>query len=227
MPSPAGSNSMIWLVLVYRLPSQPPSLRSLVRRKLTAAGAIYLSRACAAAPAGPAERVMRTVRASIAVAGGSAVLLRARALSGGTEIYAAFNEARDREYETIAVGSRSAAQAIEAVIANGDFTLGHLSDNDATLKRQEAATARSPVSISLVPRRPALPGRLWRGTGRSSISTAGTWTPRTTDPDTSAACFAFCELGIRLQAQRRRGSPSNADTPPTVPARSNGGGCAA
>lgn len=53
-----------------------------MHRKLGAAGAVYLTQACALAPAGPAERVMRRVRATVADAGGIAVLLRARDLLG-------------------------------------------------------------------------------------------------------------------------------------------------
>jgi len=71
-----------WLVLVYRLPSKPASLRLTVRRKLTGT-AVYLSPACAAAPlSGPAERAMRQARTAITRAGGFAVLLAARALAG-------------------------------------------------------------------------------------------------------------------------------------------------
>ena len=90
--------SVTWLVLVYQLPAKPAGLKSLVQRKLTAAGAVYLSRACAVAPAGRAERAMRQVRATIADADGAAVLVRSAALGGGEQITAALEAARDREY---------------------------------------------------------------------------------------------------------------------------------
>ena len=135
MPGSADSGAVAWLILAYRLPPRPPSLRSLVHRKLTAAGAVYLSRACAAAPVGDAERVMRAVRATIAATGGSAVLLRAQALSGGPEIAAAFNEARDREYETVITSCRDAAAAIETILAAGESRSGQLPDSDTELKR--------------------------------------------------------------------------------------------
>lgn len=135
MPDPGA---VAWLVLVYRLPPKPPSLRSLVHRKLTSAGAVYLSPACAAAPAGPAERVMRRMRATITAAGGPAVLLRARALSGAPEITAAFNAARDREYETIIISCRDAAVAIETMIETGNFSRGQLPGSDAAVERLDA-----------------------------------------------------------------------------------------
>jgi len=56
-----------------------------------AIGAVYLSRACAAAPSsGHAERMLRSLRAMIRSAGGSAVLLRVRAVAGEAEMTAAF-----------------------------------------------------------------------------------------------------------------------------------------
>ena len=188
MPGPADSGAAAWLVLVYRLPPKPPSLRSLVHRKLTAVGAVYLTPACATALAGPAERVMRRMRATIADAGGSAVL-RARALSGGPEIAAAFNAARDREYETIITSCRDAAAAIETMLAAGEFRSGQLPDSDATLKRLDRATAPPRGTTCSARQRPQRPRRPWTGTGRCSISTPGASTPETAPRDVSAACF--------------------------------------
>jgi hypothetical protein len=137
MPGPADAGTVTWLVLVYHLPPGSSGLRSLARRKLTGAGAVYLSRACAVAPAGPAERVMRRVRATIADAGGSAVLLRARELCGH-EVAAAFNAARDREYDDIIARCNAAAASIETLIAAGELRWEQLWDNDARLKQLDA-----------------------------------------------------------------------------------------
>jgi hypothetical protein len=64
----------------------------MIRRRLGAVGAVYLSRACAATPSsGHAERAMRSLRARITSAGGSAVLLRMRAIAGEEELTAAFS----------------------------------------------------------------------------------------------------------------------------------------
>ena len=97
MAAPENAGSATWLILVYQLPAKPAGLRALVRRKLTAAGAVYVSPACAVAPAGRTERVMRRMRATIAGAGGTAMLLRAVALAGEEQIIAAVETARDRE----------------------------------------------------------------------------------------------------------------------------------
>jgi hypothetical protein len=133
-----GEGSVTWLVLVYQLPAKPAGLKSLMQRKLTAAGAVYLSRACAVAPAGRAERAMRQVRATIADAGGAAVLVRSAALGGGEQIIAALEAARDHEYDEIIAGCRDGLAAIEASIEARDFRYEQLWDIDARLKRLDA-----------------------------------------------------------------------------------------
>lgn len=65
-----------WLILAYRVPGEPARLRSMVWRRLKAAGAVYLANSVATLPASPAaERVFRRLRSEIAQLGGSAQLL--------------------------------------------------------------------------------------------------------------------------------------------------------
>jgi len=129
-----------WLILVYRLPPKPGALKPRVYRNLTAAGAVYLTAACAVAPpAGPTERAMRRTRAMIAEAGGSAVLLRANALSGGDEITAVLEGVRDREYDNIIARCGSAVTALEAMTKASDFHYQEVWKHDDELK--ELATA--------------------------------------------------------------------------------------
>lgn len=132
-------DSAAWLILVYRLPLKPGALKSRVHRNLTAAGAVYLTAACALAPAGPTERMMRRTRAMIADAGGSAVLLRASALSGEEEITAVLEGARDREYDNIIARCGSAVTALEAMTKASDLHYQEVWKHDDELK--ELATA--------------------------------------------------------------------------------------
>jgi hypothetical protein len=150
VPSDAGGGT--WLLLVYKLPAKPAGLKTLVQRKLTAAGAVYLSRACAVAPVGssaPAERAMRQVRAAIADAGGTAVLLRAGAIGGEEQIIAALEGARDREYDEIIAGCRDELGSIGALVEARDFRYERLWAIDAQLKRLDARyrtlSARGPA----------------------------------------------------------------------------------
>jgi len=158
MPAREDAGSVTWLVLVYQLPAKPGGLKSLVHRKLTAAGAVYLSRACAVTPGGPgapAERAMRQVRAAIAGAGGTAVLLRADALGGEEQIIAALETARDREYDEITARCGEGLALIEALIEAGDFRYEQLWDIDARLKRLDARyrtmSARGPADAGKAP----------------------------------------------------------------------------
>ena len=152
MAAPPDAGGGTWLVLVYKLPAKPAGLKTLVQRKLTAAGAVYLSRACAVVPAGssaPAERAMRQVRAAIADAGGTAVLLRAGAIGGEEQIIAALEAARDREYDEIIAGCRDGLGSIETLVEARDFRYERLWAIDAQLKRLDTRyrtmSARGPA----------------------------------------------------------------------------------
>ncbi|WP_300606834.1 Chromate resistance protein ChrB [Trebonia sp.] len=150
MAVPDGSAAVSWLVLVYRLPPKTGALKATLRRRLDAVGAVYVSRACAAVPSsGPAERMLRRLRALIADAGGAAVLLRAQALAGEPELTVAFNAARDREYEDIVTGCGDAVQALEVMAAACEFRCEQLWDMEARLKqltgRYHALRDRDPL----------------------------------------------------------------------------------
>jgi hypothetical protein len=133
MPEPIEAGSLTWLLLVYRLPAKPEALKAVIRRRLSAAGAVYLSHACAAS--GPAERAMRHLRAMITDSGGSAAVLRASALAGEPELAAALNAERDREYDDIIAGCGDAVRALEIMAAAGDFCYQKLWDKQAVLDK--------------------------------------------------------------------------------------------
>src|ERR1700676_946509 len=62
-----------WLLLVYRVPSEPSRLRAAVWRRLKSLGAIYLQNSAAALPASVgAERALRKLRSQILDMGGTA-----------------------------------------------------------------------------------------------------------------------------------------------------------
>jgi hypothetical protein len=142
MPGAADPGTLTWLVLVYRLPAKPASLKGMIRRRLAVAGAVYLSPAVAAVPSsGAAERVLRRVQHAITDAGGSAVLVRGQAIGGEAEMTAALNAARDREYQDIIAGCRDAVAAIEALAAADDYRYEQLWDHDTGLKQLTARHA--------------------------------------------------------------------------------------
>jgi len=140
VPVPAAVEDGGWLVLTYQLPAGRAPLAAATRRKLTTAGAVYLSPACAVAPlSGPAEMTMRRSRAAITKAGGFAVLLTGRPLAGKAQIAAAFNAICDQEYDDIIAGCLDAIAGIEALAADGDLGYQPLWAGDVTLRRLSAS----------------------------------------------------------------------------------------
>jgi hypothetical protein len=124
-----------WLVLAYRLPASS-GLKATIRRKLNAAGAVYPVNAVAALPASPAaERTFRRLRNMIGEAGGSAQVLHAEAIEGEPDLVAAFNAAREQEYDEIIAGCGDVIAGIEAMTAAGHFCHADLGEKDAELKR--------------------------------------------------------------------------------------------
>jgi hypothetical protein len=123
-----------WLVLVYRVPSEPTRLRATVWRRLKALGAVYLANSVAALPASAeSERALRSLRNEISEMGGSAQLLSARALAGDADVVATFNAARDEEYTEIVSRCDDFLAEIERETAAQKFTYAELEENDEDL----------------------------------------------------------------------------------------------
>jgi hypothetical protein len=123
-----------WLLLVYRVPSDPTRLRAAVWRRLKSLGAVYLQNSAAALPAGDtAERALRRLRREILEMDGSAVLLTCSALVGGQGIVALFQTARDSEYEEILDKCRDFHTGLEKEYAANHFTYGELEENEVEL----------------------------------------------------------------------------------------------
>lgn len=130
------SESVTWLLLAYRIPSEPSRLRAAVWRKLKALGAIYLQNSVAALPEDPAsERALRALRAEIGQLGGTAQLLRAAPLAGGADLVVAYNAARDEEYTEIVGRCRDFLAEIVKETADRHFTYGELEENDEDLTK--------------------------------------------------------------------------------------------
>jgi hypothetical protein len=130
----AVAEPISWLVLVYRVPSEPSRLRAAVWRRLKALGAVYLANSVAALPASAdAERALRSLRNEIGEMGGSAQLLSASALVGEADVVATFNAARDEEYTEIVSRCEDFVAEIERESAAGKFTYAELEENDEDL----------------------------------------------------------------------------------------------
>ena len=123
-----------WLLLVYRIPSEPTRLRATVWRRLKALGAVYLQSSAAALPGGDAsERALRLLRREILEMNGTAVLLTCSAVVGGQDVIALFQAARNDEYEEILDKCRDFHTGLEKEYSASHFTYGELEENEVEL----------------------------------------------------------------------------------------------
>ena len=123
-----------WLLLIYRVPPEPTRLRATVWRRLKSLGAIYLQSSAAALPAGPsAERALRKLRREITDMSGTAVLMSCRALAGGQDVRAAFQAARDDEYEEIVDRCDDFQGQVQKEYTASHFTYAELEENEVDL----------------------------------------------------------------------------------------------
>lgn len=128
-----------WLLLIYRVPSEPSRLRAMVWRRLKAAGAIYLANSVAALPeSASTERTMRRLRAEVEEMGGSGQLLRAETLVGSAQIVAGFNAARDAEYAELLGRCEDFHAELEKETKAEKFTYAELEENEEDLAKLRA-----------------------------------------------------------------------------------------
>jgi hypothetical protein len=128
-PDPGG-----WLVLIYRVPSEPSRLRAAVWRRIKSLGAIYLQASAAALPAsGPAERALRKLRSDITGMNGTAILLSCDVLAGQADILAQFQAARNDEYEEIVDKCHDFIAGVDKEYAENHFSYAELEENEVDL----------------------------------------------------------------------------------------------
>jgi DNA-binding transcriptional regulator PaaX len=135
-PAKQTTDEPAWLVLVYRIPSEPSRLRATAWRRVRSHGAIYLQNSVAVLPCSSAnERAFRTLRAEIGELGGTAVLFRADALAGATDLVTSYNAARDDEYEEVIDKCRDFLAEIDKETAAGHVTYAELEENEEDLTK--------------------------------------------------------------------------------------------
>jgi Protein ChrB, N-terminal len=133
-PTPGSPVSSGWLLLIYRVPSEPSRLRATVWRRIKSLGAIYLQSSVAALPASVAsERALRKLRAEILDMAGSAVLLSCDVLAGEADVLAAFQAARNDEYEEIVDKCQDFMAGIDKEYAENHFSYAELEENEVDL----------------------------------------------------------------------------------------------
>ena len=130
----AANGTRGWLLLIYRIPTEPTRLRAAVWRRLKGLGAVYLQNSAAALPDSvPAQRALRKLRYEIGEMGGIAVLMACTALAGEAEILAAFQAARDDEYEEIIDKCQDFLGQLDKEYKAEHFTYAELEENEEDL----------------------------------------------------------------------------------------------
>lgn len=123
---------MHWLVLVYRIPSEPTRLRSTAWRRLKALGAVYLQNSVAALPKDAAsERALRKLRHDIIGMSGTAVLLDCDVLVGEETVMAVYQAARTDEYEELVDRCNDFLADVQKEWDAVHFTYAELEENEA------------------------------------------------------------------------------------------------
>jgi hypothetical protein len=123
-----------WLLLIYRIPTEPTRLRAGVWRKLKGLGAIYLQNSVVALPGSTqSERSLRALRAEIHEMGGTATLFSSTTLAGQDQLVESFNAARDDEYEEIIDKCADFLQQIHKEYDANHFTYAELEENEVDL----------------------------------------------------------------------------------------------
>ncbi|MGN6445653.1 Chromate resistance protein ChrB [Amnibacterium sp.] len=125
-----------WLVLIYRIPSEPTRLRSTAWRRLKALGAVYLQNSVGALPkSAAAERALRKLRHDILQMGGSAVLLDGAAIAGDDIVLATFQRARAEEYAEIVDRCEGFLAEVHKEYEKSHFTYAELEENEVDHKK--------------------------------------------------------------------------------------------
>lgn len=126
-----------WLLLVYRVPSEPTRLRASVWRRLRKLGAVYVQNSVAAAPhTAQTERLLRVLRNEIVdQMAGMALLVRTTSIVGEPGLVKLYNDARDDEYDEILDKCRDFHAEIEKEVRVQHFTYGELEENEEDLDK--------------------------------------------------------------------------------------------
>jgi hypothetical protein len=123
-----------WLLLIYRVPQEPPGRRTYVWRQLKQLGAVYLQQAAAILPDSPGLRqALEALAARIREYEGEVSLLETTSPDQDWEraTIDRFNRARDEEYAELVENVERFEDEIARETRKGKFTFAELEDIEA------------------------------------------------------------------------------------------------
>ncbi len=120
---------MVWVLLIYTVPSEPSRKRASIWRELKKIGAVYVrDGVCALPERDRTVAALRTIAAKVEEFGGQATLVESARLSAarGEEIVARLRSDRAGEYADISRDAERLLRHLRREIAHRNFTVGEL-----------------------------------------------------------------------------------------------------
>src|SRR5215510_10312161 len=127
-----------WILLIHQLPPHPTNLRVRIWRKLQRLGAVAIKNSVYVLPFNEkTHEDFQWLKQEIESSSGEATVFRAGAVEGATdaEIRAAFDKARDEEYEQITAELDGLTGAIREQKRGGHLSAGRVGAHEADLDR--------------------------------------------------------------------------------------------
>jgi hypothetical protein len=129
-----------WLLLIYKVPQDPPGRRTYVWRQLKQLGAVYLQQAAAVLPERPEiQAALDTLATHIRSTEGEVSLLATTSPNADweQELIARFNQARDEEYAEVVENVERFEAELLRESQKGKFTFAELEDSEADWEKIE------------------------------------------------------------------------------------------
>ena len=126
-----------WLLLIYKVPTEPARKRTYVWRKLKKLGAIYLQQAAALLPNRPEiAQAMDDLARRIVEFEGEVTLLKTQSMSSDWEqgVIQRFNQQRDEEYGEVADVAGRIIDELNRETERGRFNFAELEENEEALE---------------------------------------------------------------------------------------------
>ena len=159
-----------WLLLIYKVPQDPPGRRTYVWRQVKQLGAVYLQQAAAILPDRPkVQAALDALATHIRSTEGEVSLLATTSPNADweQELIARFNQARDEEYAEVVENVERFEADLQRESQKGKFTFAELEDSEADWEKIERWLPRIEArDFFLSPGHEAALGALERGRAR-------------------------------------------------------------
>lgn len=125
-----------WLIIVYKIPSEPSRYRASIWRKIKAMGAVYLQSSVCILPLNrKTEKNFRLLRREIEGYGGEAYLIKGSFLLQEQSVIDMVNQARNDEYTEVIDRCQDFLKEIDKETESKHFTFGELEENEEDFEK--------------------------------------------------------------------------------------------